>query len=324
MIALLDLLVRALTVLGRHGAAGFAVSIFMGLALPWLAEAFRPLLPVTIFLFVTLSFARADFSGLARVARQPLRLAAAAGWASVAMPILTGLLLAAIGRGAVEPGLLLGIALIAAAPPLMGVPAYASLLGIDNSLGIAVLVLTMATTPFIAPPLASFIAGEAVPLDPFVLGLRLLGLLGGAGMACLVLRRVAGVERLRRWRHPLDGVNVLIYFVFAIAAMDGVIDATAADPWRTVLYLAIGCSFAVTGLGITMVAMSRPLGGPDSFVLGLGTGMRNTGLLVSAMGAACPPDTYLFFALLQFPIYLAPLLVQPLARLVLAREGGKA
>ncbi len=320
MTTLLAPLVAALTVLGRQGAAGFAVSIFMGLALPWLAEAFRPLLPVTIFLFVTLSFARADFSGLARVARQPLRLAAAAGWASVAMPILIGLLLATIGRGSIEPGLLLGIALIAAAPPLMGVPAYAALLGIDNSLAIAVLVVVMTTTPFVAPPLASFIAGEAVPLDPLVLGMRLFGLLAGAGVACVVLRRVAGVERLRRWRHPLDGLNVLIYFVFAIAAMDGVIDATMADPWRTVLYLAIGCSFAAVGMAMTMMAMGRSLGGPDSFVLGLGTGMRNTGLLVSAMGAACPPNTYLFFALLQFPIYLAPLLVQPLARVVLARD----
>jgi hypothetical protein len=44
--------------------------------------------------------------------------------------------------------------------------------------------------------------------------------------------------------------------------------------------------------------------------------MRNTGLLIIAMGAACPPDTYLFFSLLQFPIYCAPLAVAPLARLV--------
>ena len=35
--------------------------------------------------------------------------------------------------------------------------------------------------------------------------------------------------------------------------------------------------------------------------------------------SACPPNTYLFFALLQFPIYTAPLLVGPLARLILRR-----
>ena len=40
------------------------------------------------------------------------------------------------------------------------------------------------------------------------------------------------------------------------------------------------------------------------------------------MGAACPPNTYLFFSLLQFPIYFAPLVVGPLARLILRRAGG--
>ena len=272
MAFLIDTALRALTYLGKHGAAGFAISIFVGLALPDLASTLRPFLPVTIFCFVTLSFARADFSGVARVVRQPARLATATAWATLAMPVAITGVLAVIGRGSIDPGLLLGIALIAASPPLMGVPAYASLLGLDNSMAIALLVLTTAMTPFIAPPLASFVAGEAVPLDPFVLGLRLFGLLAGALVACLALRRFVGTAALTGWRHPLDGVNVIIR-----------------------------------------------LGGAESFVLGLGTGMRNTGLLVSAMGAACPPNTYLFFALLQFPIYTAPLLVGPLARLILRR-----
>jgi BASS family bile acid:Na+ symporter len=316
---LIDTALRALTFLGKHGAAGFAISIFVGLSLPDLASTLRPFLPVSIFCFVTLSFARADFSGVARVVRQPARLATATAWAMLAMPVVITAVLAVIGRGSIDPGLLLGIALIAASPPLMGVPAYASLLGLDNSMAIALLVLTTAVTPFIAPPLASFVAGEAVPLDPFVLGLRLFGLLGGALIACLALRRLVGTAALTRWRHPLDGVNVIIYFVFAIAAMDGVIDATKADPARTAFYLLLGSGIAVGGLAVTMLVLGRRLGGADSFVLGLGTGMRNTGLLVSAMGAACPPNTYLFFALLQFPIYTAPLLVGPLARLILRR-----
>jgi len=320
--ALSALLVRALTFLGRHGAAGFALSIFLGLALPALASSFRPLLPVTIFCFVTLTFARADFSGVRRIVGQPGRLLSAIAWATLAMPIAIVLVLAVVGRGVIDPGLLLGIALIAASPPLMGVPAYAALLGLDNSLGIALLVVTTALTPFIGPPLASFVAGEAVPIDPFVLGLRMFGLLAGSLLACLALRRFVGTAALARWKHPLNGVNVLIYFVFAVAAMDGVIDATLADPGRTALYLALGCGIAVVGLAATMAVLSRRMGSADAFVLGLGTGMRNTGLMVSAMGVACPPNTYLFFALLQFPIYTAPLLVGPLARLVLRRTSA--
>ena len=65
-------------------------------------------------------------------------------------------------------------------------------------------------------------------------------------------------------------------------------------------YLLLGCALAGLGFAVTQVVMRR-FGPGESFVLGLGTGMRNTGLLVAAMGSACPPDTYLFFSLLQFP-----------------------
>ena len=38
------------------------------------------------------------------------------------------------------------------------------------------------------------------------------------------------------------------------------------------------------------------------------------GLLIAALGAATPDTTFLFFALAQFPIYLMPQIVKPLAR----------
>ena len=105
--------------------------------------------------------------------------------------------------------------------------------------------------------------------------------------------------------------------------MDGVIPQTLESPLRTVLYLAIGSGLALVGIAAAMLAL-RPFSRGEAFVLGLGTGMRNTGLLVGVMGAACPPNTYLFFALLQFPIYFAPLVMGPLARLILRREAVEA
>ncbi len=323
MSSFISVVPRMLAWLGKRGAAGFAISMFMGLSLPWLASSFRPFLPYSIFLFVTLTFARADFAGVRRVLQQPGKLAVAVAWITLCMPVLIGLALAIIGRDSIEPGLLLGIALIAAAPPLMGVPAYAALLGLDNSLCIAFLVISLVLTPFVSPSLASFVAGDAVPIDPVVLGLRLLALLGGAGIACLVLRKIAGPARIAARRHELDGLFVLIYFFFAIAAMDGVITQTLESPLRTVLYLAIGSGLALVGIAAAMLAL-RPFSRGEAFVLGLGTGMRNTGLLVGVMGAACPPNTYLFFALLQFPIYFAPLVMGPLARLILRREAVEA
>jgi BASS family bile acid:Na+ symporter len=299
---------------------GFALSVFVGLALPQLAEAFRPVLPVTIFLFVMLSFARADFSGIKRELRRPGRLFSAFLWMMLAMPAVIVPSVFALGRDAFEPGLLLGVALVAAGPPLMGFPAYAALLGLDNSLGITLLVFTMALTPFFAPPVASFIAGAAVPLDTFTLAIRLFLLLGGSMITAIIVRRWTGERRLVSWKHELDGFNVILYFIFAIAAMDGVIAQTLASPAKVALYLAVGTGLAMIGFAISNVAL-RYLGRDEAFVLGLGTGLRNTGTLVAVMGFACPPDTYLFFSLLQFPIYLAPVVVKPLARIMLGDRG---
>jgi BASS family bile acid:Na+ symporter len=317
---LLSRLRRGLALIGRHGARGFVVALLLGLALPGVAAAVRPVLPVSIFMFVMLSFARADFDGVKRAITRPARLAIATIWITVAMPLLIEIGLLAVGRHNVDPGLLLGVALVAAGPPLMGFAAYAALLGLDNSLAITLLVMTMSATPLMAPPIASFIAGAAVPLDPAILGLRLLWLLAGAGGGAFAMRRLLGPERIVALRHELDGLYVLLYFVFAVAAMDGVIAAALTSPMKVALYLVVGTGLTVLGLMSTMLAM-RALGRAEAFVLGLGTGMRNTGLLVAAMGATLPTDAFLFFSMLQFPIYCAPLAVAPLARRIRGAQG---
>src|SRR6476469_2365747 len=95
---------HALAAMGRYGTLGFAVSIFVGLALPALASTMRPVLPVSIFCFVALSFARADFGGLRRVVSRPGALALAFLWITLGMPVLIEAGLLGVGREAVSPG----------------------------------------------------------------------------------------------------------------------------------------------------------------------------------------------------------------------------
>jgi len=37
------------------------------------------------------------------------------------------------------------------------------------------------------------------------------------------------------------------------------------------------------------------------------------GLLIAALGASTPDTTFLFFALAQFPIYIGPQIIRPMA-----------
>src|SRR5919199_3714036 len=112
-----------LALIGRYGTQGFVASLFVGLALPQLAAAARPLLGVAIFTFVMMTFMRVDARALTGLIRHPAQLIltcvclilipAAVGYAVVTV----------IGRGNLDPGLVLGMAILAAAPPMMSAPA---------------------------------------------------------------------------------------------------------------------------------------------------------------------------------------------------------
>jgi BASS family bile acid:Na+ symporter len=310
----------SLALIGRYGTQGFALSIFLGLALPQFAAAARPLLAVSIFVFVMITFARIEARAMRALLRRPARLVLASVWLMLAPAVLVTAALAVVGRETLDPGLVLGLAVLGAAPPIMSAPAVAMLLGLQPTLVMASVLLTTSLAPLASPLLADLIAGAVVPLDMGVLVARLVGLIGGAIIAAVVLRAYLGEDRIRARKAQLDGLGVVMYFLFAIAAMDGVLAAAIADPGRVARYLAIAFSLSITGfVGAQMLL--RPLAPADRFVLGYGTGQRNMGLLIAALGTATPDSTFLFFALAQFPIYLMPQIVKPLVRRLRARAG---
>lgn len=305
-------LTNGLALIGRYGTQGFAISIFLGLALPQFAAAARPLLPLTIFVFTTVTFARVDSEALRALVRRPAPLALACLWL-VGAPIvlmLAGIMLA--GRANLDPGLMLGLAIQAAAPPIMSAGAVALMLGLAPTLLIASVLLTTLLAPVLSPLVAEAVAGGAVPLDVGVLVWRLVIFIGGALVAAAILRLWLGEARVRANKASFDGLGVVMYFLFAIAAMDGVLAAMLATPGRVAGFLA--AAFAISGAGFLAAELAlRALPRSDRFVLGYATGQRNMGLLIAALGAATPDTTFLYFALAQFPIYLMPQIVKPIA-----------
>jgi len=315
------LFAAALAWLGRYGTQGFALSIFLGLALPQFSAAARPVLPITIFCFTTIVFMRVDLGVTARLLRRPAKLAAACLWLIVGPVLLIGGALLLVGRENLDPGIVLGLAIMGSAPPIMSSPAVAILYGFEPSLIIASVIVTTIASPVVAPLLVEMLAGAAVPLDRWVLTLRLLIFIGGGMAVAFALRALLGVERIRAMKANLDGFGVLMYFIFAIAAMDGVTRAALDNP-RTVLFV-LACVFAVSAAGlVSSWLVLRKLPASERFMIGYGTGQRNMGLLVAALGAGVSPTTFLFFALAQFPIYLLPWLLGGLAARIRRREAA--
>ena len=305
MPSLLALPARLLALIGRYGTEGFLLSIFLGLALPQFAAAARPFLAITIFVFVTLTFARADLASVTAILRRPLKLILVLLWLVLAPVLIVFAMLHFAGRDAVDPGLLLGIALLAAAPPIMSGPAVAMLLGLEPTLLLVATLATTALAPLLSPLLAEFIAGAAVPIDRGVLMLRLLWLVGGAILAAIALRLVFGEAKIRAAKREVDGIGVIMYFVFAVAAMDGVTGAFLTGPARVLLFLAAAFTLTLQGF-LLGAAVLRFVGPGERLVFGYGTGQRNMGLLIAALGAGAPETTFLFFSLAQFPIYIMP------------------
>jgi BASS family bile acid:Na+ symporter len=295
--------------LGRHAAAAYAISIFLGLALPQLAAAMRPAIPITIFIFIMLAFARMNLPGMKAVFGAPKRLLLVLAVSCTLPPLVGYVFLHLPWFRDLDPAIKLAVAMMASAPPLMAAPVYAALLGFENSLSLASLVLGMATTPLLAPIFANLLAGAEVPITPLALAERLFWFVGSGMVGGLILRRIAGMARLQAVKLELDGVGVLMFFLFAIAAMDGVLDATMREPLLMLTMLGLSCFFS--GLNFALAyALFRPFAFNDRFSASIGIGLRNMGLLVAPILAVVPKNTFLYFALAQIPIYVAPVVLK--------------
>jgi len=246
---------------------------------------------------------------------RPMIVGAAAAWMMLATPLMIGLALVALGIPDRLPGLYVAMILQAAAPPVISAPTLAALMGLDAALSLATLVICTAATPFTAPLFATLFVGPAMAISPVALGAKLLGLLAGAAIVAWLVRRFAGMAWVARQSERIDGLSVVALFFFAVALMDGVLASIVNEPLK-VLGLTL-LSFALSlGLAALTAFVFARLGMAQALALGLAAGNRNMGLMLAAAGAAVPDLTWLYFAIAQFPIYLMPAMLKPLARRV--------
>lgn len=307
----LSLLSRPLAVIGRQGTRAVAASVFVGLALPGLAALAKPLLLASILALLSLSFLRTDASGM-RANHRGGVLVLALIWIMGVLPAAFGYLVSRIYPPQ-DNGLMLALVMQAAAPPIMSTPAFAALLGIDATLSLAVMVLSMIVTPLTAPVVVGAFTDGALALDGAALAIRLALVLAGTGVLGFGLRWWLGPPRIARMRDTLDGLNVILLLILALGLMDGVTSRFLVDPWL-VLGMA-GLTFLISACAIlSTLVLFRWAGRGQNLMLGFAAGHRNISLMIAATGAFLPETTWLYIAVAQFPIYLLPLLLRPLAR----------
>jgi BASS family bile acid:Na+ symporter len=319
-IRLLGAPAEALSWLGRQGTRAVAAIVLIGIALPSIGSLFKPFATEAIFILLCFAFLRIDTSALKAHLGRPVLVLAATAWTSLAMPIIFALILIAFGLHHDSPDLFLALMLQSVASPMMASPALAALMGLDATLVLVTLVTSTALIPVTAPLFAYTFIGPALALSPLALGTKLFVILAGSAMVGLTVRRIVGLAAIDRQKDKINGMNILVLFVFVAALMEGVAARFFATPLYTIglATLAFIVFFAVL---FSTILLFRFTSCKHALSIGFMVSQRNMGLMLAATGGALPDLTWLYFALSQFPIYLAPHMLLPLSRRLLAQGG---
>jgi predicted Na+-dependent transporter len=252
----------------------------------------RPYVAEAIVLLLIISFMRVDPSSLRAYLRRPALVLTATAWTTIAVPALIGGAVHLIGIDARAPDLFLALMLQGMASPMMASPALAALMGLDATLVLITLVTSTALVPFTAPVFAHIFLGGMLSLSPAALGLQLAAILAGALAVAVVIRLAFGDAAIKRQRAPIDGLNVLILFVFVAAVMSNFITDFRAAPLHVLALAALAFAMFFVLLGATLL-LFRSYGSERALALGLMVSLRNMGLMLGRPRERCraPPGS---------------------------------
>jgi len=286
-----------------------AGGVFLGLAWPQLAHWSAPALVPSVFLLLTVSLLRLDWSRLAAERRRPGS-ALLLIWLLVLSPVVTWL---AVGFLGLPAALSTALVLMAGSSPIIAAIAFAQLLALDGALAVVTVVGATLAVPLVVPPMALLLLGLEIQLGFVAFMGRLAVLIGGPFLVAWGLRRLIGPARIAAAGTHLDGITVVVLIVFAVAIMDGVTAATLARPGFVFAYLAAAflANLALQALGAGAFLW---MGRARALTVGLMSGNRNMAILLAALAGTADFDVALFFAVGQIPIYLLPIVLAPVYR----------
>ncbi len=302
-------MINPLPWLGAHGTRILPISLFVGLAWADLAALLRPALTPMVFIMLTMLIVRVDLQKARQHASRPALPLLGLIWAIVAMPLLFGLGISLAGS-MLSAGLALALVFWASAPPLFSTPALAYLLRLDPALALGFLLVAVAAHPIVTPFFTALLTDGAATISAAELAWRLALLVFGAILIAAGIRRWAGYKRVSDFSTSFDGLNVICMVIFAIALMDGIGARLLADPIYALGFIAFVMALSLLSIAVTTALFWRA-GRSFASTIGFSAGGRNIALAIGALGANVPEDTWLFFALFQFPIYCLPAMLKP-------------
>ena len=211
-------------------------------------------------------------------------------------------------------GLREALILMAASSPIISNIAIALFVGLDAALAAVVVVFSTALVPFTLPPLALALLDLELAISLPAFMARLAALVGGAFAAAWLVRRLVPHRNARRLartdRRPRRRESLRLR-----ARHHGRRHRVRAASGRATRLLAIALAFAFNLLlqAAGWLAFRRH-GAVTALTVALMSGNCNMGLVLVALSGHVDIEVTAFFALAQVPMYMLPVLLEPLYR----------
>lgn len=226
--------------------------------------------------------------------------------------------------GAVRPGPelaqgLLFWSLVLASPACV---AFAAILGLNAPVALMVTVLGTALAPFYIPALAALLGGYHLDIDPVATCSELVFLIGGAGVAAIAVKRLAG-DLVRQNPEAMTGIAVLAMFLVGMGSMRGMQAHLLAQP-LTSLEFVLMAYVLLFGAELAGACLFWRYGRSVALTAGLVSGTRTITLAWVVLGDHVMPLADLFLAASMVAKYTAPGLTKALIARVIAMNAGRA
>lgn len=304
---------------GRHGALIVIAGVVIGLAVPHLADAARPYLALAIFIFTFGSFLKFDGMSLTGEMASGTRTALMVLWATFGVPLVVVLLIKVAQPG---PDLAQGLLFWALVPASPACVAFAAILRLNIAIALLATVIGTAASPFYIPTLAAVFGGYSLDIDPLATCLHLVLLIGGAGVAALAAKRLAG-GFIRANPEAMTGIAVFAMFLAGMGSMRGMQAQLLAQPAESLRFAALAYAM-LFGAELMGTMLFWRCGRVAALTAGLVSGTRTITLAWVVLGSNVLPLADLFLATSMVAKYTAPGLTKRLLARVIAPEAVPA
>jgi bile acid:Na+ symporter, BASS family len=297
---------------GRNGAAVVIAGVLIGIAVPFLSDLARPYLAVAIFIFTFGSFLKFDSATFGDGVRSICLVSLIVLWATLGIPVAVMLLIVLTHPG---PQLAQGLLFWALVPASPACVAFAAILRLNIRIALLGTVIGTAASPFYIPALAAAFGGYHINIDPLATCLYLVLLIGGAFLAAIVAKRVAG-SFIRQNPEAMTGIAVFAMFLAGMGSMRGMQAHLLVQPDLSIEFVLLAYVMLFSAELIGTFLFWRA-GRSTALTAGLISGTRTITLAWVILGSNVLPLADLFLATSMVAKYTAPGLTKwLLARLI--------